>query len=245
MPRPCGPVLWDLSWAQLAPAPDRSQRPCVCRCVADPRPSESRARTRQERAFFQDGVLQADSAQDLTVLLDKTEGTFLPIECTGFSRLGKSERVQAGGTIRTGTRPPPPGVTVTAAREQLSACADRPLTFAIDVAGLAGQRIPAAAALRPRGGARSDVRLYGGAGAQHLRLPQRNSGYACCTTGPALSAATRSSRDVFDFVRGGGPFGGSSYLLVEAVPDGLGKSAVSWSASSRARPRRRTIVHRT
>lgn len=188
---------------------------------------ESRSRTRTERALFEDGVLRADKVEDLMKLLDEAEGAFLPVECTGFSC---SESLSAARPEGNGREQGflPFERAISAAREHLTS-ADRRLSFAIDVAALhdSGYLPPP-----PLGEAEADVRVYSGATA--LRLDYRSkTAYILQYYGARFVGRDEEQEVVFDFIRGRGPLGGGSYLLVEA-PGGIGKSAFMVSLVRRA-----------
>ena len=95
------------------------------------------SRARMDRALFADGVLRGDTAAStasLLELIDEAGGSFLPLECTGFSRAadlsdaGPEGRGRENGVL-------PFARAITAAREHLRDVPAR-LLFAIDVAAL-------------------------------------------------------------------------------------------------------------
>jgi tetratricopeptide (TPR) repeat protein len=181
------------------------------------------SRTRTERALFVDGVLRGDGAKaatDLFQFFSESDGTFLPIECTGFSRsVDLSDAVPEGRGREGGLLPFERAVT--AAREHLSD--ERKLLFAIDVAALhfSGYQPPPPWA---EATGRADVRVYAGAGGQRADYRLETADIV------QYQAARFVGREaelkmICDFADGSGPFADRSYLLIEAR-GGLGKSAL-------------------
>jgi hypothetical protein len=182
--------------------------------------AESQSRTRKERALFDNGVLHADRVGDLRTLLDEHDGGFLPVECTGFARAASLSASRPEGRNRERDYLSFPSA-VAAAREHLDA-GGRRLLFAIDVATLhdAGYVPPP-----PMGDveALADVRVYAGATALRLDYP-REVAHILQYYRARFVNRDAEQNAVFDFVRGLGPLGRASYLLIEGR-GGFGKSA--------------------
>jgi hypothetical protein len=195
---------------------------------------EWQSRTRKERGLFREGVLRLERVDDLRKLLDETEGTFLPVECTGFSR---SESLSDGcpeGRERKGGFLSFARATV-AGREQLVS-ASRELDFAIDIAWLQESGYePLLADVRPAPfaevGAAAEISVYAGVTALRLDYSQETADIRQYYN-ERFIGREKEHEAVFEFARGGGKYGGA-YLLVEA-PGGIGKSAFMASLVQRA-----------
>ena len=190
------------------------------------------SRTRMDRELFVDGALRGDgatSAASLMELIDSAAGSFVPVECTGFSRavdLGDNKpegRGREAGLL-------PFARATSAAREHL-AISNRRLLFAIDVAALhfTGYQPPPPWGDAP---ARADFQVYTGASAQRVNYRQETSDIIqVCSARFVGRDAERQA--VFDFCAGTGAFADRPYLLIEA-PGGLGKSALMVNLLTRA-----------